>query len=134
MSIFSKKEEAAKKPVKATKSAKSVKKSLVKPAVDFKAKVSERPYRILIKPLISEKATIAHANNKYVFAVALKANKVEIKKAVQELYQVVPVSVNILRSSGKFVRSNRGYGQRKAVKKAIVTLRKGDNIKLYEGI
>lgn len=136
MSIFSKKETEAKKPISKVKVATKVK-AVKKLVSDTKPRVSgasDRPYRILIKPLISEKATMVNALNKYVFSVALKANKVEIKKAIEELYHVVPVSINILRSSGKLVRSNRGYGQRKAIKKAIVTLKKGDSIKLYEGI
>jgi large subunit ribosomal protein L23 len=133
MSIFSKKETAAKTPATKVKKVAKVK-AVAKVNKETKLKASDRPYRILIKPLISEKATMVNALNKYVFAVSIKANKVEIKKAIEELYNVVPVSVNILRSTGKYVRSNRGYGKRSDSKKAIVTLRKGDSIKLYEGI
>ena len=132
MSIFTKKESTVKKPVRKTKAA-STAKTVSKTASNVKSK-TERAHHVLLKPLISEKATMVNALNKYVFAVSIHANKVEIKKAIIELYNVIPVSVNIVRSSGKFVRSNRGYGQRKDSKKAIVTLRKGDSIKLYEGI
>jgi large subunit ribosomal protein L23 len=133
MSIFSKKETEAKKPATKVKTVAKVK-TLVKINKETKLRVSDRPYRILIKPLISEKATMVNALNKYVFIVDIKANKIEIKKAIEELYQVVPVAINILRSSGKLIRSKRGYGKRSDFKKAIVTLKKGDSIKLYEGI
>jgi large subunit ribosomal protein L23 len=93
-----------------------------------------RPAMYLIKPLISEKSTMVNALNKYIFEVSRSANKVEIKKAIQELYNVRPLSVNIINSAGKKVRSGRNYGQTKRVKKAIVTLQKGDTIKLYEGL
>lgn len=77
---------------------------------------------------------MVNALNKYIFEVSRSANKVEIKKAIQELYNVRPLSVNIINSDGKKVRSGRNYGQTKRIKKAIVTLQKGDTIKLYEGL
>lgn len=102
-----------------------------------KIKISQNQkmaYRILIRPVISEKATIGVSLNKYVFEVAPDANKVEIKKAIKELYGIVPFSVNILNRSGKDVRFGRYEGRTKSIKKAVVTLKKGDSIKLYEGI
>ena len=93
-----------------------------------------RPAKYLIKPLISEKSTMVHALNKYIFEVSQDANKVEVKKAIQELYNVRPIKVNMIISDGKYVRYGRNYGKTKKVKKAIVTLKKGDSIKLYEGI
>lgn len=93
-----------------------------------------RPAKYLIKPVISEKSTMVNALNKYIFEVSQDANKVEVKKAIQELYNVRPTNVNIIISDGKYVRYGRNYGKTKKVKKAIVTLRKGDSIKLYEGI
>lgn len=97
-------------------------------------KATGRPAKYLIKPVISEKSTMVNALNKYIFEVSRDANKVEIKKAIQELYNVRPTSVNIIISDGKYVRYGRNYGQTKKIKKAIVTLKKGDSIKLYEGI
>ena len=134
MAIFQKREKKAvvkgmSRPVKKTKVEKAPKSIEVKPI-----KAIGRPAKYLIKPLISEKSTMLHALNKYVFEVALDANKVEIKKAVQELYNVRPANVNIINSDGKNVRYGRTYGKTKKIKKAIVTLRKGDSIKLYEGI
>lgn len=97
-----------------------------------KAKVNQA-HRVLLRPVISEKATVAASQNKYVFLVANSANKVTIKKAIQEIYGVVPQNVNILNYAGKIVRSGRNIGRRVSTKNAIVTLKKGDTIKLYEG-
>ncbi len=91
-------------------------------------------FKVLLRPLISEKSTIGASLNKYVFAVAGRANKVEIKKAVADIYGVKPLSVNIINERRRAVRFGRFRGQTKKVKKAIVTLKKGDTIKLYEGI
>ncbi|MFA6253519.1 MAG: 50S ribosomal protein L23 [Patescibacteria group bacterium] len=133
MAIFKKR--AEKTLVK--RGAKPVKKEdkVVKAGLELKPlKAIGRPAKYLVKPVISEKSTMVNALNKYVFEVSIDANKVEIKKAIQELYNVRPISVNIINSAGKSVRSGRNYGQTKKVKKAIVTLKKGDSIKLYEGI
>lgn len=110
---------------------KEVKKSVVK---NYGIKKSKSAYRILIRPVISEKTTMGAAFNKYVFEVAPGANKVAIKQAILEIYGVSPVSVNIIKSQGKFVRLGRRTGRTKDIKKAIVTLKEGDSIKLYEGI
>ena len=91
-------------------------------------------YRFLLRPVISEKATISVSDGKYTFEVSGDANKVAIKKAIEEIYGVKPTRVNIINQGGKHVRFGRKFGQTKNVKKAIVTLKKGDSIKLYEGI
>lgn len=143
MGLFNKKTTAA-KDTEATvkKSAKksesiSATESKPKPVKEAKSKSEKSQkmaYRILIRPLISEKATIGVSLNKYVFEVAPDANKVEIKKAIEEIYGIVPSSVNVLNKSGKNVRFGRYQGRTKSIKKAVVTLKKGDSIKLYEGI
>lgn len=89
---------------------------------------------ILLRPVISEKATLANSLNQYVFSVSNKANKIEIKKAIKAVYGVVPQAVNIVNELGKSVRVGRKFGKRKNTKKAIVTLKKGDSITIYEGI
>ena len=89
---------------------------------------------ILVKPLVSEKATIVNALNKYVFVVSASANKSEIKKAIKELYGVMPISVNIINKLGKFTFTRGRMGKTKDIKKAIITLKKGESIKIYEGI
>lgn len=91
-------------------------------------------YRILVKPLVTEKATNLAANNKYVFVVSLKANKIEVAKAIEALYGVKPLKVNISNISGKRVTRGKIRGQRKDWRKAIVTLAKGQEIKIYEGV
>lgn len=91
-------------------------------------------YRILVKPLISEKAAALGGENKYVFLVNTDANKISVKKAIEEVYNVKPIAVNIINMEGKVVRRGRVSGQRKDYKKAIITLKKGDSITVYEGV
>ena len=91
-------------------------------------------YKILLRPIISEKATIGVSQGKYVFEVSPKANKVSVKKAVQEIYGVEPIKVNMINQIGKFDRRGRQTGRTKNTRKAVVTLKKGETIKLYEGI
>lgn len=91
-------------------------------------------YKWLIKPVITEKATYLGAVNKYVFEVVLNANKIEIKKAIEKLYNVEVVKVNIIRSGGKSVTYGRITGRTKRKKKAIVTLKSGQTIEVYEGV
>ncbi len=95
---------------------------------------ANQAYRLLVKPLITEKATRLSEENKYVFVVALKANKIEIAKAIQAVYGVKPVKVNLSNVSGKKVTRGKIRGQRKDWRKAIVTLPKGQTIKIYEGV
>ncbi|MBU1164682.1 50S ribosomal protein L23 [Patescibacteria group bacterium] len=91
-------------------------------------------YRVLIKPVVSEKATMLTSQNSYVFEVAPKMNKIEIKKAVQKVYNVTPIKVNIINVIGRNVRYGKTSGKTKSWKKAIVTLKDGDTIQLYEGV
>jgi len=91
-------------------------------------------YRVIVKPLITEKATYLSAMNKYAFSVDPKMNKIEIKKAIRTIYKVDPISVNIANFYGKNVRSGRRSGVTKSWKKAIVTLKPGDKIEIYEGV
>jgi large subunit ribosomal protein L23 len=93
-----------------------------------------RAYRVLIRPLITEKAANLGTEDKYVFAVANDANKIEISKAIDEVYGIKPIKVNIITNKGKKVRSGRTFGKRKDWKKAIITLPKGKTIKVYEGV
>lgn len=95
---------------------------------------TNQAYRILVKPLVTEKATQLGALNKYVFEVDPSMNKVEVKKAIRSIYSVEPLDVNISNFSGKNVRFGRIQGKRKGWKKAIITLKKGDSIEVYEGV
>ena len=113
---------------------KTITKKVVKTTKSAATKGDGKAYKVLLRPIISEKATLGASLNKYVFEVSPKANKVEIKKASSEVYTVVPANVNILNKRGKNVRRGRNSGTTKSIKKAVVTLKKGDSIKLYEGI
>ena len=97
-------------------------------------KIPGRAYRILVKPLITEKAANIGADSKYLFEVEADSNKIEISKAISEVYGVKPTAVNIIRISGKKVRHGRTLGRRKDWKKAVITLPKGKTINIYEGV
>ena len=91
-------------------------------------------YKILIKPLVTEKAATLSAHNKYVFMVDRDANKISVAQAVLAIYKVKPLSVNIINVGGKKVTRGKVTGQRKDWRKAIVTLPKGKTISVYEGV
>jgi large subunit ribosomal protein L23 len=91
-------------------------------------------YRILVRPIITEKAGNMSSENKYVFEVSASANKIEVAKAIEEVYHVKPLAVNMVKLPGKVIRRGRITGKRKDIRKAIVTLAKGKTIQLYEGV
>ena len=87
---------------------------------------------ILRRPTITEKSTAGIDRlNAYVFQVDPSANKLEIKKAVEDLFNVKVVKVNTHRRFGKFKRMGKTSGYRQSVKEAIVTLRRGEKIEVY---
>jgi len=92
--------------------------------------MSQQTNKILIRPIITEKATFLTRENKYIFAVAPTANKLEIFKAIEQTYKIKPIDVNIINVKGKLVRYGRTSGYTKKWKKAIVTLKPGDKIDL----
>jgi large subunit ribosomal protein L23 len=94
---------------------------------------------VLIKPILTEKANAQQEKLKrYAFKVNRKANKLEIKKAVEDFYGVSVVDVNTLVAPGKnktrFTKAGFIKGVRPAYKKALVTLAEGDTIDLYSNI
>ncbi len=99
-----------------------------------KDKVYGNAYKVLINPLITEKASTEGSLGKYIFEVAINSNKVEIAKAFEEVYGIKPSSVNSIKMEGKKIRHGKSVGKRKDWKKAIVTLPKGKTINLYEGV
>jgi large subunit ribosomal protein L23 len=103
-------------------------------SVAASAPVDTNAHQVLVSPLVTEKATNLGAENKYVFIVSNGANKIAVKKAIQAVYGVTPVSVNIANAIGKRVARGRIKGQRSDWRKAIVTLKKGETIKIYEGV
>ncbi len=102
--------------------------------VKTEAKVSSIADRVLIRPLVTEKAAIAGAHNKYGFIVAKNATKTGVKKAIEGIYGIKPVAVNIINVSGKNVRFGRSLGRRSDYKKALVTLPHGKTINIHEGV
>lgn len=125
-------EKAEKKAAKAEK--KGEKKAEKKTATAAKKTVqvgkTGDAYKVLLEPIITEKATVTGT---YLFAVATNATKPEIAKAVQQVYGVKPKSVRVMNVAGKSVRWNWREGQRKNWKKAIVRLNAGETINVYEG-
>ena len=90
---------------------------------------------VIIRPIISEASMDGIAMKKYTFVVAKNANKIEIKKAVEELFEVEVASVNTMRVNGKLRRYGRFQGYKPSWKKAIVTLTEGsDTIEFFEGM
>lgn len=91
-------------------------------------------FRVLIKPLVTEKSAIAEHGNKYSFMVAKTANKNQIKIAIEEIYGVKPSQVNVANIEGRRVRFGRTMGKRNDYKKAIVTLPEGKTIDIHTGV
>lgn len=87
---------------------------------------------IIIRPLITEKSTTLMAEGKYVFEVAKAANKIEIAKAISQIFNVKVVSVNTVNVEGKVKRMGRSIGKRTDYKKAIVKLAAGETIEFFE--
>jgi large subunit ribosomal protein L23 len=95
-----------------------------------------KAYHHLIKgPIITEKThAMREAANKVTFRVAIKANKIEIRKAIEDLFKVKVLGVNTVRMRGKAKRMGRTQGMRPDWKKAIVTLAPGEKIAGLEGL
>lgn len=89
---------------------------------------------IIIKPIITEHSMEALASGKYTFKVAKDANKIEIAKAVEELFNVKVAKVNTISVKGKQKRMGRSVGYRPDWKKAIVTLEGDKTIEFFEGL
>ena len=89
----------------------------------------ERIYTVLLGPHISEKAAIgADEANQFVFKVAVDANKLEIKKAVEKLFNVKVSNIQVIKSKGKVKRNRYGFAKRPDTKKAYVRLAEGHDI------
>ena len=93
------------------------------------------PYDIIIRPVLTEKSYDGMADKKYAFEVAISANKTEIKKAVETIFDVKVESVNTMRIEGKLKRQGRTQGRRPERKKAYVKLTEGSKtIEFFEGM
>ena len=94
-------------------------------------------YSTIIRPVVSEKATVLGDQGKYVFEVAPSANKIQIKQAVEQAFankKVQVAAVNILKVVGKTRRRGRSIGVTRSWKKAVVTLKPGQRLDLFEGV
>lgn len=89
---------------------------------------------IIRKPVITEKSMAAMADNKYTFIVHTTANKVQIKKAVEEVFNVKVEDVKTMRVEGKTKRVGVHIGKRADYKKAVVVLAEGSSIEFFEGM
>ena len=91
-------------------------------------------YEVLRRPLVTEKGTHLQEKNKYLFEVAINANKPQVKQAIEKAFNVSVKSVNLMTVVGKKKRYGRAITQRPDWKKAVVTLKEGDSIQIFEGV
>ncbi len=89
------------------------------------------PHDILIKPMVSEKSMMLMGEDKYSFIVDKAANKIEIKHAVEDLFNVNVVEVTTRMLKGKIKRQGKTQGKRPDTKRAIVTLQTGQKIEIF---
>ena len=98
------------------------------------AQPTAKHYDTILRPVITEKATILSEQNKVVFEVSKDSTKDQIASAIEELFQVEVVKVNTLVTKGKTKRFRGILGKRSDVKKAIVTLAEGQSIDITTGL
>ncbi|MBI4295313.1 MAG: 50S ribosomal protein L23 [Chloroflexi bacterium] len=91
-------------------------------------------YEVLRRPVVTEKNTTLQENQKYGFEVASDATKPQIKQAVEKAFNVAVVAVNVMNVPGKMRRRGRHQGVTPGWKKAVVTLKQGHKIELFEGV
>lgn len=128
MSIFSKKKKNANEPTE-----------IISPTVQVaekKSVVAEKPigshsaknYHVVLGPIITEKVSLINPFDKYIFRVNARSNKIEIKEAIKELYNVEIKKVAVINVPAKERRLGRQIGTKPGYKKAIVTLKEGNKI------
>jgi large subunit ribosomal protein L23 len=88
---------------------------------------------VIIRPVVSEKSYAAYDENVYTFVVAPDANKIEIRQAIESIFDVRVTNVNTMNRNGKRKRNRRTgtFGRRPDTKRAIVTLAEGDRIEIF---
>ncbi len=107
----------------------------VRPRKKIDLKISDnKSYQVILKPLITEKATQMSEYNKMVFAVPLNATKLEVKSSIEKIFSVKVKMVNTILLKGKLKRFKGILGKRSNLKKAIVTLAPGNTIDLSAGV
>jgi large subunit ribosomal protein L23 len=95
--------------------------------------VSLHPNEVLLAPVVSEKSYSLIEDNKYSFRVHPNAHKTQIRQAVEQLFEVHVVSVNVAKVKSKPKRRGMVQGRRPGWKKAIVQVREGETIEIFEG-
>ena len=97
--------------------------------------MSEKLHQVLIRPLLTEKVTsLRESGNTVAFVVSSRANRVEVRRALESLLKVKVERVNILNEMGKTKRLGRFVGKKQDWKKALVTLKAGEKLELYESV
>lgn len=91
------------------------------------------PRDVIVRPIVTEKSTVATEAGKYVFEVADRANKAQIREAVEAIFEVNVTKVNVSRVRGKWRRYGRSRGRRPDWKKATVTVQSGQTIEIFAG-
>ena len=91
-------------------------------------------HQVLLKPTITEKSTLLQESSIYTFQVDLKANKSQVKEAIEKNFDVTVRDVNITKLHGKRKRYGQRFKKMPDIKKAVVTLKPGDRINLIEGL
>jgi large subunit ribosomal protein L23 len=92
-------------------------------------------YEVIQRPLLTEKGTrLREEANQYLFRVAKRATKIEIKRAIEQLFKVTVLEIRTVQVRGKVKRLGRFQGRQPSWKKAVATLKPGDSIDLYEGV
>lgn len=126
------KEKEVKKPskVKRVKKIKEIKEKKEKKVKEKIKPKTQATFRILKEPHITEKTTYLTEFNQYTFKIWPKTNKIEVKKAIENLYGVDVVSVRIIKIPPKRRRSGRITGWKKGYKKAIIKIKKGQKIEV----
>jgi large subunit ribosomal protein L23 len=92
------------------------------------------PHRVIRRPAVTEKGTALKEQNKYCFEVDPRANKIEVKRAVEVLFNVKVAAVHTVSMRGRVKRLGRFAGRTPDWKKAIVTLQEGHTIEFFEGV
>ncbi len=95
--------------------------------------MSLHPNEVLLAPVVSEKSYSLIEDNKYSFRVHPNAHKTQIRQAVEQLFEVHVVSVNVSKVKSKPKRRGMSQGRRPGWKKAIVQVRQGETIEIFEG-
>ena len=97
--------------------------------------MNEKSYQILKRPLITEKSNLGKEQyNKICFEVSRKANKIEIKQAVEQIFKVNVLDVTTVSMKGKVKRVGKYFTKRPDWKKAMVTIKPGQRVEFFEGV